>query len=392
MPKLNSEILRKIWPIIFVVSTTKDLESSEKIQDSISGLVSIMKEKEKENPDCKIGVAAYVFGEKIEFCSSGLIFLEDVDNINFNNIKSENCSIDFTKLLNKLNEDFSRENLFSNCVGYYAPTIVFLLDGENDYLYSGLECIKKNKWFKFSKRVAVVYNDYSENYNTILELIGNNLECFIEMSDTHILKELIMPISVSTNPCGVMPGRFDIADILEDGLNTKEEYATNYKQVIAVPSNDKIHISGTYHLKKCQVSVCEPNKANNDIVIIETLHNGINVKNVSDMTLYTVRGVGSHDTRCFDYELGKKFLLDAKKDVFVSFDFNQDGNLITIENMNDNDIDFIVELNENPHFMQTDDMIFDINGDVVLMVVDENDSAEKNIEWSENDFDDGGWD
>ncbi len=392
MPELNSELLRKIWPIIFVVSTTKDLESAERIQDSISGLVSIMKEKEEENPDCKIGIATYVFGEEIEFCSSGLILLDDFDNITFNNIKSENCSIDFTKLLNKLNDDFSRKKLFSNGVGYYAPTIVFLLDGENDYLYSGLECIKKNKWFKCSKRVAVVYNDYSKNYNTILELIGNNLECFIKMSDTHILKELIMPTSVSINTCGVMPERFDVADIFEDELFTKEEDTTNYKQVIAVPSNDKIHISGTYNLKKCQVSVCEPDKANNDIVIIETLHNGINVRNVSDMTLYTVRGVRSHDTRCFDYELGKRFLLDARKDAFVSFDFNQDGNLITIDNMSDNDIDFIVELNEKPHFMQTDDMILDINGDDVLMVVDENDSAETNIEWSENDFDDGGWD
>lgn len=151
-------------------------------------------------------------------------------------------------------------------------------------------------------------------------------------------------------------------------------------------------MSGIYNLKKCQVSICEPDKANDDIVIIEALHNGINVRNVSELTLYTARKVGSHDTRCFDYELEKKFLIDARKDAFVSFDFNQDGNIITIENMSDNDIDFVVELNEEPHFMQTDDVIFDFNGDVVLMVVDENDSAVTNINWSENYFDDGGWD
>ena len=392
MPKLNSEFLRKIWPIIFVVSTTKDLEAAGILQDSISGLVSIMKEKEEENPDCKIGVASYVFGEEIVFCSSGLVFLDDVDNLSLNNIKSENSNIDFTKLFGKLNDDFSREKLFSNCVGYYAPTIVFLLDGENDYLYSGLECVKKNKWFNCSQRVAVVYNDYLKNYNTILELIGNNLECFLKMSDTHILKDLIMPISVSTNPRGFIPERFDVKNIFEDIFVTKGENNATHKQTIAVPSNDKIHISGTYNLKKCQVSFCEPDKANDDIVIIETLHNGINVKNVSDMTLYTVRGVGCHDTRCFDYELGKKFLIDTRKDAFVSFDFNQDGNLITIENMSDNDIDFVVELNEEPHFMQANDVIFDFNGDLVLMVVDENDSLETNIDWIENDFDDGGWD
>ena len=132
MPKLNSEFSKKIWPIVFVASTTQDVESAEKIRDCLSGLVLTMKEKEEKNPDCKIGVATYVFGEEIELCTSGLIFLNDVDNINFDNIKSENCVLDFTKVLNKLNVDFSRKKLFSNGEGYYAPTIVFLLDGEND--------------------------------------------------------------------------------------------------------------------------------------------------------------------------------------------------------------------------------------------------------------------
>lgn len=388
---LPDYMFRQTLPVIFCVGKSSDRRYAEQLKETILDIIGILREKITEFPECNIEIVYYLFDDEVVSTSS----LETVDNFDesiFDSLNVKSAAVNFRELLLKLNNDFSRERLFFNNVGCLAPIIVFILDGHNDYLYSGIESIKNNKWYNNSIKVAVVYNDYSKNYDIILELIGNYSERIITMNDLHLLKELIEPISTAN---GKMPERASVTPSLVNDLGTIGEKKLDNKvctQVIAVPSNDKIHISGIYHLKKCQVSACEPDKANNDIVIIETLHNGINVKNVSDMTLYTVRKVGSHDTRCFDYELGKKFLIDSRKDAFVSFDFNQAGNLITIENMSDNDIDFVVELNEEPHFMQTDDVIFDFNGDVVLMVVDENDSAETNIEWSENDFDDGGWD
>lgn len=391
MPLSNFYIFRQTLPVVLCVGKSSDRQYTEQLKETILDIIGILREKITEFPECNIEIAYYLFDDYVVSISS----LEAVDNFDesiFDNLNGKSTALNFTELLLKINNDFSRVKLFSNDVGCFAPIIVFILDGQIDYLFSGIEFIKNNKWYNNSIKAAVVYNDYSKNYDTILELIENCSERIITMNNLQLLKKLIEPISTAD---GRMPERALETPDLVDGLGIIDEKKQVNKvctQVIAVPSNDKIHMSGIYNLKKCQVSICEPDKANDDIVIIEALHNGINVRNVSELTLYTARKVGSHDTRCFDYELGKKFLIDARKDAFVSFDFNQDGNIITIENMSDNDIDFVVELNEEPHFMQTDDVIFDFNGDVVLMVVDENDSAVTNINWSENYFNDGGWD
>lgn len=392
MPWSDFDMIRKTLPIILCVGKSSDRQHAEQIKKTLLDLVCVLREKNAESTEYNIEIVNYFFDDEVTSTS----LLEPVENFDegiFDDIFGTSSALTLSDLLFVLNDDLSRKKLFSNDIGYYAPIIVFILDGEKDYLYCGLECIKKNKWYRYSIKIAVVFNDYSENYKRILELIGKNPDWFIAIDKVDLLKELIEPISIDN---GRMPEsaleNTSLVDNLIAFYDDNQDDSNVCTQVIAVPSKDKIHISGTYNLKKCQVSACEPDKANDDIVIIDTLHNGISVKNVSDMTLYTDRVVRSHDTRCFDYELGKNFSIDTRKDAFVSFDFNQDGKLITIENMSDDDIDFVVELNEEPHFMQTNDVIFDFNGDVLLMVVDDNNSSETNIEWFENDFDDGGWD
>jgi len=93
--------------------------------------------------------------------------------------------------LKSLNEKLSRKSFLSeNPLGYLAPGIILLSDGEpNDDWESQLEELKKNKWFKSAIKVAFAVGD-DANCDILAKICGSK-EAVIEIEDSEKIRQYI---------------------------------------------------------------------------------------------------------------------------------------------------------------------------------------------------------
>ena len=185
----TEEIARKLLPIIYVLDTSGSMEGSRiaAVNAAMNETMEVLKDVSQKNPTAQLKIAVLQFSSGPQWVTDELVFMED---FYWNDLKAGGLT-DFGSALNELNNKLSREQFLVSEVGFKAPVIIFMSDGEpTDDYESALNKIKSNNnFFKVStKIVAAVGND--ANVQVLQEITGNK-EAVIKVNDEESTKSFM---------------------------------------------------------------------------------------------------------------------------------------------------------------------------------------------------------
>lgn len=210
-------------------------------------------------------------------------------------------------------------------------------------------CIKDNKWYQNSIKVAVVYNDYSANYNTIIEIIDNNPEAFIKASDTSILKQLITPVSLMGS---IIPSN----SLQDDDLIRVDPINENNNIFNAVLDTGVVNIDGKTNIHLCQICACHPKDALDTMFTLTQENESVKVKFYMDALAEFY--VASYDK----FEISDCSDLNAINCESLGLHINQLGNCIIIENNSSHSCSLRVPVKiDQVRILKENDRILDSN-------------------------------
>ena len=202
MPLLGEteKIARKLLPIIYVLDTSGSMDGSRiaAVNAAINETMEVLKDVSSKNPTAELKIAVLQFSSGPQWVTENLVFMED---FYWNDLKAGGLT-DFGSALNELNNKLSREQFLVSEVGFKAPVIIFMSDGEpTDDYESALNKIKSNnKWFQVATKIAIAVGDDANIQ--VLQKIAGNKEAVIKVDDLETLKKLIRVVSVTATMIG----------------------------------------------------------------------------------------------------------------------------------------------------------------------------------------------
>ena len=202
MPLLGEteKIARKLLPIIYVLDTSGSMEGSRiaAVNAAMNETMEVLKDVSSKNPTAELKIAVLQFSSGPQWVTENLVFMED---FYWNDLKAGGLT-DFRSALNELNNKLSREQFLVSEVGFKAPVIIFMSDGEpTDDYESALNKIKSNnKWFQVATKIAIAVGDDANIQ--VLQKIAGNKEAVIKVDDLETLKKLIRVVSVTATMIG----------------------------------------------------------------------------------------------------------------------------------------------------------------------------------------------
>lgn len=202
MPLLGEteKIARKLLPIIYVLDTSGSMEGSRiaAVNAAMNETMEVLKDVSSKNPTAELKIAVLQFSSGPQWVTENLVFMED---FYWNDLKAGGLT-DFGSALNELNNKLSREQFLVSEVGFKAPVIIFMSDGEpTDDYESALNKIKSNnKWFQVATKIAIAVGDDANIQ--VLQKIAGNKEAVIKVDDLETLKKLIRVVSVTATMIG----------------------------------------------------------------------------------------------------------------------------------------------------------------------------------------------
>ena len=196
----TEKIARKLLPIIYVLDTSGSMEGSRiaAVNAAMNETMEVLKDVSSKNPTAELKIAVLQFSSGPQWVTENLVFMED---FYWNDLKAGGLT-DFGSALNELNNKLSREQFLISEVGFKAPVIIFMSDGEpTDDYESALNKIKSNnKWFKTATKIAIAVGD-DANVQVLQKIAGNN-EAVIKVDDLESRKKLIRVVSVTATMIG----------------------------------------------------------------------------------------------------------------------------------------------------------------------------------------------
>ena len=199
--KEQEKIARKLLPIIYVLDTSGSMSGDRiaAVNAAMNETIEVLRDVSENNPtaELKIGVLQFSSGAKW-ITDSGLVFMED---FYWNDLKAGGLT-DVGSALNELHKKLSRKEFLDSEVGYKAPVIIFMSDGEptDDYEAALKKINANNKWFKVSTKIAMAVGD-GANLEVLQKIVGNR-EGVIQVDDLETLKKLIKVVSVTASQIG----------------------------------------------------------------------------------------------------------------------------------------------------------------------------------------------
>jgi len=190
------EIPKRTMVLFFVVDTSGSMEGSKigEVNTAIEEVIPDLMKISAENSDAQIKVAALEF-------SSGARWLTpngpmELEQFHWNRLEAAGVT-DLGMACKELNEKLSTKAFMKDIVGYYAPAIFLMSDGEpTDDWRGGLEILKQNKWFKAAVKVAVAISDEA-NRDVLAEFTGTKEAVIVAHQGT--LGKMIKFVSVSAS-------------------------------------------------------------------------------------------------------------------------------------------------------------------------------------------------
>lgn len=200
LPGETEKIARKLLPIIYVLDTSGSMEGSRiaAVNAAMNETMEVLKDVSSKNPTAELKIAVLQFSSGPQWVTENLVFMDD---FYWNDLKAGGLT-DFGSALNELNDKLSRAQFLTSNVGFKAPVIIFMSDGEpTDDYESALNKIKSNnKWFQVATKIAIAVGDDANIQ--VLQKIAGNKEAVIKVDDLETLKKLIRVVSVTASTIG----------------------------------------------------------------------------------------------------------------------------------------------------------------------------------------------
>ena len=227
MPIVPEFIPRKLLPVFCVldIPMSMDEEQITRVNTIMLEMVDLLREKANKLYSSELRIAVLQSYGTSQWLTDGLISPED---FSWQGLKASGAS-NFGNTLNELNNKLSREQFLVSEVGFKAPVIIFMSDGEpTDDYESALNKIKSNnKWFKTATKIAIAVGD-DANLQVLQKIAGNN-EAVIKVDDLESLKKLIRVVSVT-------------ASILVSKSRTDDDQTDKVMSQIAQDMGDEIQV------------------------------------------------------------------------------------------------------------------------------------------------------
>ena len=200
MPIVPEFIPRKLLPVFCVldIPMSMDEEQITRVNTIMLEMVDLLREKANKLYSSELRIAVLQSYGTSQWLTDGLISPED---FSWQGLKASGAS-NFGNTLNELNNKLSREQFLVSEVGFKAPVIIFMSDGEpTDDYESALNKIKSNnKWFQVATKIAIAVGDDANIQ--VLQKIAGNKEAVIKVDDLETLKKLIRVVSVTATMIG----------------------------------------------------------------------------------------------------------------------------------------------------------------------------------------------
>lgn len=170
------------------------------VNNAMKDIPKIIKEVADGAPNANIVVAAASFSSDVEWITPKPQTPEEFIN-SWKDMKAEGLT-SLGAMLQSLNEKMSRkEFLGDNPMGYLAPGVIILSDGEpTDDWETPLKELRKNNWFKNAIKVAFAVGD-DANKDVLAEICGTK-EAVVSIDDPEKIRQYIKFVTATVSKTG----------------------------------------------------------------------------------------------------------------------------------------------------------------------------------------------
>ncbi len=170
------------------------------VNNAMKDIPKIIKEVADGAPNANITVAAASFSSDVEWITPKPQTPEEFIN-SWKDMKAEGLT-SLGAALKSLNEKMSRkEFLGDNPMGYLAPGVIILSDGEpTDDWETPLKELRKNNWFKNAIKVAFAVGD-DANKDVLAEICGTK-EAVVSIDDPEKIRQYIKFVTATVSKTG----------------------------------------------------------------------------------------------------------------------------------------------------------------------------------------------
>ena len=170
------------------------------VNNAMKDIPKIIKEVADGAPNANIVVAAAAFSSDVEWITPKPQTPEEFIN-SWKDMKAEGLT-SLGAALKSLNEKMSRkEFLGDNPMGYLAPGVIILSDGEpTDDWETPLKELRKNNWFKNAIKVAFAVGD-DANKDVLAEICGTK-EAVVSIDDPEKIRQYIKFVTATVSKTG----------------------------------------------------------------------------------------------------------------------------------------------------------------------------------------------
>ena len=194
------KISRRAMTLFFLIDTSTSMEGSKigAVNDAVENVLPMISEISSENPDAEIRIAALEF-------SSGTRWIYDepkpASDFVWQDVQADGLT-SMGEAFQELNGRMSAGSFMNGPC--YAPVIILLSDGgPTDDYESGLDELKKNKWYRHAIKVAIAIGEDGKFYGW-----GSNRFGQYEATETVLNNPNLEPV-----PDAVRNGELDVAHI-----------------------------------------------------------------------------------------------------------------------------------------------------------------------------------
>ncbi len=189
---------------------------------AMKDIPGIVKDVADNAPNAKIVVTAAAFSTDVDWITPQP---QSPDEFEWRDLQAEGLTA-LGAMLTSLNEKMSRkEFLGDNPMGYLAPGIIIMSDGEpTDDWETPLAALKKNNWFKNAIKVAFAVGD-DANKQVLAEITGSS-ESVISIDDPTKIRKYIKFVTAVVSRTGTTSQTsFDLSpqEVLEQQLQSVDD-------------------------------------------------------------------------------------------------------------------------------------------------------------------------
>jgi len=374
-------------PIIFVLDSSGSM-SGDRIRAVNTAMSAVKDIFLSMNCTDNVQIGVLSFSSKCKWITS-----EMVDISTYEHIEMEAGGLtDLGSAIEELGKRITPQELLSGIEGSISkPVVIFMSDGgPTDHWERELVEAEKNPWFSKAVRLSIAVGDDADE-NVMSRLTNHSARCVCIQTPEEIISVLksIFYYSVADGysqldeSSAVKSSRI-IDKVIGDQMATIEE-----KFVITYPARGDVQIKGKGEIKRCQITACSPQNAQDIILKLEDKGDWLFVTNVSEFPMIASVFINPFECRRIPHrgECVFEIFVEPHKTMeyasAIKVDIDTSG-YMSITNNSEFDICIKHSIQADGMFLRQDDTIATKDNIQVLKVVK---GGKTSDEW-----DDGAWD